>query len=74
MHGWGQWYAAVVIAGCYLGGRRDRRWAVLVLLCAVEVAAAVAVARTQDTVSWLVDQLVVVAAVFASVRERTTYE
>jgi signal transduction histidine kinase len=69
MHGWGQWYAlaaAAVAAGCYLSGRRHHTWAVFAVLSAAEAAAAVAVARTQDTVSWLVDQVVVVLAVFAA--------
>ncbi|MFI5844817.1 sensor histidine kinase [Catenuloplanes sp. NPDC051500] len=69
MHGWGQWYvlaAAAVVVGCLLSGARNRVWAVIALLSAVEVAAAVAVARNQDTVSWLVDQAVVVLAVFAA--------
>ena len=69
MHGWGQWYAlaaAAVVVGCLLCGGRNRVWAVIALLSAVEVGAAVAVARTQDTVSWLVDQVVVVLAVFAA--------
>jgi signal transduction histidine kinase len=70
MHGWGQWYAlaaAAVIVGCYLCGRRDHSWVVIALLSALEAAAAVTVAHTQDTVSWLVDQVVVVLAVFAAV-------
>jgi signal transduction histidine kinase len=70
MHGWGQWYAvaaAAVVVGCYLCGRHSRIGAVIALLSAVEVTAAFAVARTQDTVSWLIDQLVVVLAVFAAV-------
>src|SRR4051812_10769310 len=69
MHGWGQWYAlaaAAVVAGCYLCGARGRTWAVIALFSALEVAAAAAVARTQDTVSWLSDQVVVVLAVFAA--------
>ncbi|WP_229074414.1 sensor histidine kinase [Actinoplanes sp. DH11] len=69
MHGWGQWYAlaaAAVVAGCYLSGRHRRTWAVIALLSALEVAAAVAVSQTQDTVSWLIDQAVVVLAVFAA--------
>ncbi|MBW6434994.1 hypothetical protein KZ829_14730 [Actinoplanes hulinensis] len=69
MHGWGQWYAlaaAAVIVVCHLGGRRGRTWPVVVLLCGVEVAAAIAVAHGQDTVSWLFDQAVVVLAVFAA--------
>src|SRR5690242_17487793 len=70
MHRWGQWYAfaaAAVVVGCYLCGRRSRIGTVIALLSAVEVVAAVAVARTQDTVSWLIDQVVVVLAVFAAV-------
>lgn len=70
MHGWGQWYALVtvtVVAGCYLCGGRRRSWAVIALLSALEVAAAIGVARSQDTMSWLVDQVVVVLAVFAAV-------
>jgi signal transduction histidine kinase len=69
MHGWGQWYAlaaAAVVAGCYLCGARGRPWAVIALLSVLEVAAAAAVARTQDTVSWLGDQVVVVLGVFAA--------
>ncbi|SDS57399.1 sensor histidine kinase [Actinoplanes derwentensis] len=69
MHGWGQWYvlaAVAVVVGCLLCGGRSRVWAAIALLSAVEVGAAVAVARTQDTVSWLVDQVVVVLAVFAA--------
>src|SRR4051794_20655288 len=69
MHGWGQWYAlaaALVVAGCYLCARRRLAWAAVVLLCVLEAVAAVAVARSQDTVSWLIDQLVVVLAVFAA--------
>ena len=69
MHGWGQWYAlaaAAVVVACCRCGARSRSWAVIALLSAVEVAAAVAVARTQDTVSWLADQVVVVLAVFAA--------
>jgi signal transduction histidine kinase len=69
MHGWGQWYAlaaAAVVAGCYLCGARGRPWAVVALLGALEVAAAAAVARSQDTVSWLGDQVVVVLGVFVA--------
>ncbi|GAA1618996.1 sensor histidine kinase [Actinoplanes couchii] len=69
MHGWGQWYvlaAAAVVGGCLVCGGRSRVWAVIALLSVVEVAAAVGVARTQDTASWLVDQVVVVLAVFAA--------
>ncbi|MFI1993027.1 sensor histidine kinase [Actinoplanes sp. NPDC020271] len=69
MHGWGQWYAvaaALVIVGGHLCGRRGRTGLVVVLLCGIEVAAAITVARGQDTVAWLVDQAVVVLAVFAT--------
>jgi signal transduction histidine kinase len=69
MHGWGQGYAlaaAVVVVGCYLCARRGVAWVAVLLLCGLEAVAAVAVARSQDTVSWLIDQLVVVLAVFAA--------
>ncbi|WP_436531663.1 sensor histidine kinase [Actinoplanes sp. HUAS TT8] len=69
MHGWGQWYAlaaAAVVIGGHLCGRRGRTWAVIVLLGVVEAAAAIAVVRSQDSVAWLVDQLVVVLVVFGA--------
>jgi hypothetical protein len=69
VHGWGQWYAlaaAVVLAACYLCGRRGTTWAAVVLLSTAEIAATVAVAVRHDAASWLLDQVITVFAVSAT--------
>jgi signal transduction histidine kinase len=69
MQGWGSWYAlagAVLVIGCYACGRRGLNWTVFAVLGAVEVAAQVAVAVQHDVLYWLLNQLVVVFAVFVA--------
>lgn len=55
--------SALVIVGSYLGGRRDHVRAVIVLLCAAEAAAAIALISRHSVAWWLAEQVVLVTAV-----------